>query len=229
VSELISFLESAKRAGVPLSTVYDIGAHRGEWSREVRAAVGGDTEFILFEANPNLVPDLDASGFRYYVAALSSPDRGHVDFHRRGIAGTGDSYYRETTSCYDDTEIVRLPATTLDNLMTNLDLPFPDFIKLDTQGSELDILAGGEAALARASLVLVECPIIRYNAGAPSLQDYLDFFRRRHFIPVRLVETHYGEGTLLQVDIMFASEAAKSQLSGPNSVIRPFFGRPSTQ
>jgi Methyltransferase FkbM domain len=150
---------------------------------------------------------------------LSNPGREYVNFYNG--SNTGDSYYKETTKHYDDQGSIRLPCVTLDALVKEHDLPLPNFIKLDTQGSELDILAGAESFLSSVDLIYTECPIVKYNHGAPNIQDYLDYFKRKRFIPVDILEIHRAENILLQIDIMFVSLQMKELFFGPNNFIRP--------
>ena len=66
-------------------------------------------------------------------------------------------------------------AVTLDKLVSKNNIPLPDFIKIDTQGSELDILRGGEKTISNCSLIYLECPIIEYNMGSPNLSEYIEY------------------------------------------------------
>ena len=61
-----------------------------------------------------------------------------------------------------------------DNSESTFVTHLPDFIKIDTQGSELDILKGGEKTISNCSLIYLECPIIEYNLGSPNLNDYIN-------------------------------------------------------
>ena len=203
-----------------IRTVYDIGACVGEWSKAVKAHALKNADFILFEANPAYAPILAATGFPHFMNVLSNPGREYVEFYNG--TNTGDSYYKETTKYYDEQSSIKLACTTLAQLVAQHQLPIPNFIKLDTQGSELDILAGAEAFLDQVDLIYTECPIVRYNAGAPDIQDYLDYFKARKFIPVRLLEAHHIENTLLQIDIMFMRYDAKEKFLGKNEYIRPW-------
>lgn len=220
MSGLLHFLEVIQKTGLKIDTVYDVGACVGAWSQTVKTAVLKDAEFILFEANPAYAPILATTGFRNFTTVLSNPGRDSVDFFNG--TNTGDSYYKETTKYYDNQGSITLPCTTLDKLIAEHNLPVPNFIKLDTQGSELDILAGAGSVINQVDLIYTECPIVRYNAGAPNMQDYLDYFRMRKFLPVGLLETHYIENTLLQVDIMFMRQATKEKFLGANEFVRPW-------
>ena len=206
------------QAGMSIKTVYDIGAWQGGWSRQVKSQALPNSEFILFEANPAYDAELAQSGFKYFRTVLSNPGREYVEFFNG--TNTGDSYYKETTTIYDNQPSIKLDCTTLDKLISEHNLPIPNFIKIDTQGSELDVLSGA-SFLDQVDLVYTECPIICYNKGAPTIQEYLDFFKMRNFIPVDIFEIHRGEETLMQIDIMFMKKDAKEQFLAPNIHIRP--------
>jgi hypothetical protein len=108
----------------------------------------------------------------------------------------------------------------LDELIDKHNLPIPDFIKLDTQGSELDILKGASKVMGKTSLIFTEMPIIEYNKGAPKFSDYMDFFKAHDYIPVDIFDMHRAEETLMQVDIMFMLRETKYRILGANDVIR---------
>ena len=55
------------------------------------------------------------------------------------------------------------------------------FVKIDAQGAELEILAGGEQTLERAALVQLEVAVADYNEGAPTMAEVLRFMDERGF------------------------------------------------
>ena len=91
---------------------------------------------------------------------------------------------------------------------TTLDQLFPthrfEFVKIDCQGAELDILAGGQTLLQGTDVVLLECPFAgQYNIGAPSFADYIRTLDALGFAPLDLPELHRANGILCQIDILF--------------------------
>lgn len=218
MDNLKKFLTEIQQRGLEIKTVYDIGAWTGGWSRDIKSSVLQSAEFILFEGSPERAAQLANTGFTYFGSVLSSPDKSHVDYY--STTGTGDSYYRENTENYDNVEPVKLPCTTIDNIVRLYSLPTPNFIKIDTQGSELDVLSGANSIINDVDIIYTECPIVPYNIGSPNIQEYLDFFKQRDFIPIDLLETHTFENTLVQVDLMFMRKPIKEQIFGQNKFIR---------
>jgi FkbM family methyltransferase len=219
LNNIKKFLTEIQQRGLEISTVYDIGAWTGGWSRDMKSSVLSSAEFILFEGSPERAAELSNTGFTYFGNVLSSPNKNYVDFY--STTGTGDSYYKENTENYDNISPVRLPCTTLDRLVKLYDLPKPNFIKIDTQGSELDVLSGADSVIQEVDIIYTECPIISYNIGSPNIQDYLDFFKQRDFFPVDLLETHIFDDILIQIDLMFMKKTSKEQIFGKKEFIRP--------
>jgi FkbM family methyltransferase len=182
-----------------IKTVYDIGAHRGKWSARWKRILP-KAGFYMFEANPAMAKHLSQIGIWFLIVPLSSSKQERA-FFARGTAG--DSFYPETTGVYDDVPPISVTANSLDAVAAEHKIPPPDFIKIDAQGAELDILEGGVAAYGQAKFLLSELPLAQYNAGAPPIGRYLARYREAGFKPSLLCEGHNrGEG-LVQIDVLF--------------------------
>ena len=119
------------------------------------------------------------------------------------LGETGDSYYKEHNPAYDGIIPKLIMTETLDQIIANEKLDPPDLIKLDTQGSEIDILRGAVIALASAKFVILEVPIVEYNFGAPNLVECIKFMHNHSFIPIDVTEIHVVVSRLVQIDIAF--------------------------
>ena len=77
---------------------------------------------------------------------------------------------------------IRVETTTLDTFFqSNLTLPRPDMLKLDTQGTELEILKGSEDCLRTTCLVEVEVEFLHIYKGQALFEDVLAFMRSHGF------------------------------------------------
>ncbi|MAR05810.1 MAG: hypothetical protein CL862_01725 [Cyanobium sp. NAT70] len=198
-----------------VNCIYDIGAHKGEWTLEYFQKF--TAEYHLFEANPRL-PDPLLSGAHWHNVALSS-EKGARQFFCRD--GTGDSFYRENTKNYSNQVEFMLQVETvkLDHYVFERKLKDPDVIKIDTQGAELDILSGGLKCLANSKLVLCEVPVVPFNQGAPSFDDYLKFFTMRSFLPAGVDVLHLIDGVVVQLDIVFVNQSVHKTIIGESKML----------
>lgn len=215
---IFQLVNKLKQNRMRFDTCYDIGACNGSWTRHIQTNVLPDSKFYLFEANQHYLSDLIITGHSFFINVLSNEGREFVDFYPG--CDTGDSYYKETTKWYDKQNAIKLPCTTLDKLIEENKLPIPNFLKIDTQGSELDILSAAKSVLGKTELILCEMPIIEYNSGAPNISEYLDFFRDHDYIPVEVIEIHRSEGIILQLDFAFMLRSAKNEFLGREEMIR---------
>lgn len=202
-----TFLE---RCFVP-KVFFDIGAN-DPFSREGQQTVFKPlmpaTRFFLFEAMAKHEPALVRSGEPYAICVLDGQDGQEKTFYESKVyaPGTGDSVYLERTSAYAPDALIATKHITqrLDTLVGARLWPWPDFIKLDTQGSELDILAGASECLAHARGLQIECNVQRYNEGAPLLDEVVAFARDRGFRLYDIAQFHYNKHReLLQLDAIF--------------------------
>jgi len=189
-----------RKLDVAISTVYDIGANKGEWSKELSKTLP-EAKFYLFEANEKNKKKLKDSGFEYFINCLSHSE-GTAEFFE--VGGTGDSIYKEESEVYSSVKPKIIRTTTLDKLQESKNLKKPDFIKIDTQGSEIDILKGASSIIKTCKLIQLEISITQTNLNAPTIGEYLDFMKEIDFIPLDIIEKHNRFKTeLSQVDILF--------------------------
>jgi hypothetical protein len=81
-------------------------------------------------------------------------------------------------------------------------------LKIDTQGYELQVLAGASKTLEKAQLVILEVALIEINCGGPVLHEVIAYMYVRGFVVYDIVETHRRplDGALSQVDLLFVRE-----------------------
>lgn len=192
------------------SVIYDIGAHRGDWSKELLLHNPAGLEIFLFEANPSLKPLLDAIGQKAFTAVLSDSVK-VVPFYFS--ARTGDSMFRENTERYEKTVARQVLTETLDLLISRERLPEPEIIKIDTQGSEVEILKGCRNSLNQCMAILIEMPLAPYNQGSPSTAQYFEYLNLLDFTPFELSEIHRSHGAVIQIDILFVKRSVVERLT----------------
>ena len=192
------------KKGVKIKTVYDIGAYRGDFSNFLSKTSLKGKDFYLFEANEKNEKYLNKFDFKYFIDVLSDRKK-EVKFYSK--SHTGDSYFLEQTNFYDGFDPKTKITNTLDNIVEQNNLPFPNFIKIDTQGSEIDILKGAKRVISNCKLIYLECPIIEYTFGSHNLDQYIKYLDSIDFIPYDICEVHYIDKVLVQIDILFIKKS----------------------
>jgi FkbM family methyltransferase len=186
-------------------TVLDIGANIGQF-RKIAQLTFPSAYIFSIEANPACEPYLEAITPNYYIGLLAK-DNSEYDFYGRTTdpIGTGNSVYRELTHFYsaDQLQVIKQQGIKLDDLFTK-DSTF-DLIKIDTQGSELDIMTGGRNLCKRAKAILLEVSLTKYNEGAPLYDEVLQYMDEFGFEKRDILDEAYNHGSHQQ-DILFVNK-----------------------
>lgn len=194
------FIHKMRRSGVQIREVFDVGAHDGSWTRQVRPLLPKSCSFVLFEPNESHNEHLRTTGAPYFNVVLSDSVK-EVPWY--GVGGLGDSYFQEAGRTFASFSPSMRTTTTLNEVVKQHRLVVPDLLKIDTQGSELDIIRGSSDFISDVTLVLLECPLVEYNTGAPDLRDYLSEMSSLGFVPIDVTEVHRMNGVAVQIDIAF--------------------------
>jgi FkbM family methyltransferase len=196
-------IQSLKKRGYKIDVIYDIGARHGEWSSQFMFAFP-NSKIFMFEANSSCEKELKKTGYPYYINVLSCEDGESRTFFTND--STGDSLFKENSEIYDDATAVEVTTSTLYKVVQDNKIPAPDFIKIDTQGSELEILSGADSLLSSVNAVYLEAPLVEYNKGAPNIYEYISFMKGHQFFLLDVCELHYGSNGIIQMDLLFVRD-----------------------
>jgi len=184
-----------------VGTVLDVGAAAGRWTRKALAHFP-EAQYLLIEpleerrasletlcaSHDNLRMVFAVAGDRVGTVAfdVSSDLDGSGVYGGRGAAG------RE------------VPMTTLDAEVERLQLPAPYFIKLDTHGFELPILAGAQKTLAKTSVLLVEAYNFQLTEDSVRFPELCGHLEAHGFRCADLADPMLRpDGVLWQMDLVF--------------------------
>jgi FkbM family methyltransferase len=185
--------------------ILDIGANIGQFHTLVKS-IYPEAYVFSIEASQECEPYLKQITDQYYIGLLAK-DTSEYDFYSRKDAptGTGNSIYRELTHFYSDDQlqIIKQKGIKLDDLFEP-DSEF-DLIKIDTQGSELDIISGGVNLCKKAKGILLEVSLTQYNQGAPLYDEVVTFMKEFGFRPEAILDESRNHGSHQQ-DILFIHE-----------------------
>ena len=81
-----------------------------------------------------------------------------------------------------------------------------DLIKIDTQGSELDIIKGGKNLILKSKAVILEVAYIEYNLGAPKSDEVVKYMNEMGFEEKMSIGEHYEGDDIVQKDLLFINK-----------------------
>lgn len=184
--------------------IIDVGAFHGNWTLSARK-VFGPVPTLMVEAQTALIAHLERiagqnPGVAVAHAVLGAEDGKAVQFFEMG---TGSSVFPETSDAprrVREATTRRLDAV-VEQWHSNLQNAF---LKIDVQGAELEVLAGGMGVLRACSLVQLELAMLRYNEGAPLLPQVVDWMARQGWLPTEISGFSRPRDRLVQIDMLFA-------------------------
>lgn len=161
--------------GYDIKSVLDVGAAHGHFSGYLTdffpdakiTAVECNTRDSYFLAQ---YPSWDV----HYACLGEKNCKMNFYIDPNAVTGGGNSNYKENTQCFKDPIIEEKQIVTMDEMFEGETF---DLVKIDTQGSELDIIKGGKDVLSRSTWLLLELSYLQYNEGAPLIDDVLAYTR----------------------------------------------------
>ena len=198
-------LKQLKDLGVEIEQVLDIGAYRGDFTETVKS-VWPKARIQQFEADERQKQYLNADA----KIALLGDEEKEVKFYtiedtNYGVT-TGSSIYKERTDYYKNPIVTKKNMVTLDSVLDASGDWSKGLVKIDTQGSELDILHGAKNFLnnQKPLYILLECSIQQYNENSPLIGDVVSEMAKLGYEMNDVVDLSYDQqGRLLQTDILF--------------------------
>lgn len=177
----IEYMNALKNQGVTPKVAYDIGACVLHWTNEAKR-IWKDTQYICFEAMPESEPIFVENGVQYNIGVLSNEDNKELTFFQNTNHPGGNSYYRENVEVnpaaaeyFNDGTARKVKAMTLDTIVKTRKFPLPDFVKMDVQGAEMDVLKGAQETLKTVNHLILELQKIEYNKGAPLREEVIAY------------------------------------------------------
>jgi FkbM family methyltransferase len=177
----LRFLRRILQAG---EAVIDIGANYGVYTLSMARAVGPTGSVLAFEPASATASMLEAS--------VAANGYSHVTVRRSAVsavAGTGQltvGEHSELNALARDTPagaVESVPLVTLDDCLREYGWTQVDFVKIDAEGEERNILQGGERFFSQLS------PLVEYEikAGTELHLDLVEAFTQRGYSSYRLV------------------------------------------
>ncbi len=201
-----ALFERLKLQGYTPATLLDVGANVGMFSYAF-LQVFPHCVPTMVEPNPHCEERLAQLPWERHMVAASN-ENGEADLFltKEWLQSTGSSLYRENSHHFRDEVVIRqpVPKARLDDLLAGRRF---DFVKIDTQGAELDVLQGGRQVIGQADYVLLEASMADYNPGAGRAEEIFAVLAEMGFItmePTNLFRWQgEREGKVVQIDCLF--------------------------
>lgn len=214
----LELLELVRTIGVKV--IYDIGANAGTWALLARSIIPG-ARIDAFEPL-----ETHCAAFLRNTADLTD-----IHLHRTALGASSAQRELRITSFSDASSFLALTAVgaeafgvsevssttcaivSLDDFRQERGLPFPELLKLDVQGFELEVLKGAPEVLAHANAVIVEVSFREYYSAQCLFSDVSSFLAASGFNLTALsVATSLGR-PLDQTDALFLRLGLAASLS----------------
>ena len=161
--------------------IFDIGSAVLHWTKEAKK-VWPDARYIAFEGMKEVEELYSEMDQECTLELLSNVVGRKVMYNCHPLYLGGNSYYIENEEyskaakdIYTKEYEQERTTTTLDQLVKEFNYPQPDLIKIDTQGSEIDILKGAEKTIVGVKHMIVELQHVQYNIGAKLVDESLEY------------------------------------------------------
>jgi FkbM family methyltransferase len=173
-------LAAMKRRGFNPKTAIDVGAYSGEWTVSL-LQLFPQTPVLMIEPQPAKKQRLEAltqlhNGVKLAPVLLGSAAASDVTFYQ---ADTGSSVLPDPGN--SSAQSTAMTMATLDAVTQGTYFERPDFLKLDVQGYEIEVLKGAERVLESVEAVMMEVNLIAINQGAPLVHEAVAYMAARGF------------------------------------------------
>jgi len=194
-----SCLAGLRKRGFAPRVVLDVGASDGSWTR-LAMRLWPDASYHLFEPLAHWATRLQAlaaqhPAVQYHPVALSSRDG------TASIGVTPDLYGSSLAYGGATSEEVRLAR--LDSLAASIGGPV-DLVKIDVQGHEAEVIAGGQA-IREAAVVILETYFFRFADSMRLFRETMNLMHECGFEPYEILDQlrRPRDGAVGQCDVCF--------------------------
>jgi len=203
-----------------IQCVLDVGANVGQFGDVVRHKLRFRGMIHSFEPVNQFVQQLKQKtsrddAWKIHQIALGSRQE-QIDINVTQSPGLS-SFLSPTSEAVKDfwersAILERQPVAvdTLDNFVRRLDggtLPGPTFLKIDTQGFDLEVLRGAEKTLESVRAVQFEASVRPIYEGMPDFREVLDFLMNRGFVLSAMFPVNHDQSRrLIEFDCVLVNE-----------------------
>ena len=202
-------LAAMRRRGFNANAAIDVGAYSGEWTMSLRQLFP-EAGVLMVEPQPAMKERLEAlihvhNGVAFASVLLGPAAATGVTFYQ---AETGSSVLRDSGN--GGAQSIAMEMTTLDAVTRDTRFERPDFLKLDVQGYDIEVLKGAERVLDSVEAVMMEVNLIAVYEGSPLIHEVLAYMAARGFrvYDICTLFRRPYDNALWQMDMIFVRAAS---------------------
>lgn len=200
-------LRNLKACGFDPGFTVDIGAYVGEWTEQFLEIFPGK-KVLMIEAQKSKKPFLEEvsqkhEGINFLNDLLSAADGKLVSFFENETAS-----HVEVSKENKPDGNKNYTSKTLDTVIEKNNYPWPDFMKLDVQGYELEVLKGAEKCMKNCQVCLLEVTFLDLYSGDPLILEVLNFMDNKGFqaYDISQLMRRPFDKALYQADVFFVKK-----------------------
>ena len=201
VCDLRWSLEQLKRFGFSPTNVLDVGAFQGDWARTCLSVFPHalitcvEPQDSQQESLANLASQ--TMNIKVIQVLLGKTDSFSVPFSEMG-PGSSVLLAKQATS-------ENKPMKTIDALIESGKFESPDFLKLDVQGYEIEVLEGWTKGFEQCEVIQCEISLLPLIPQAPLLHEVVAYLYNKDFLMfdvTELIRSPY-DAAVWQIDALF--------------------------
>lgn len=196
----------------PTQILLDVGANKGKFTEYFYKDF---KEYYLFEPNPELVDELK---IKFKDTDITILNYGTGDVPKKTILNITNDSASSLSSIKNQTEAlgnnfrntevvneINIEIKRLDNFLDNIDLKNKKlFVKIDTQGCDLETLKGLGKYISQVKFIKIEMPCIKLYDTSYDHWDILNYLKENKFVPVHFENiSREKNGKLIEYDCFF--------------------------
>jgi FkbM family methyltransferase len=203
-------LERLARCGFRPRLIFDVGAYEGMIARAC-LALWPDVSIACFEVLPDKLAMLRQltehhPGVRLFPCLLGAKSKQSVVLHE--VESASSILVEHVNQSFPTSSH---PMRTIDEICAeHYDGRAPDFLKLDVQGYELEVLKGAERALPGMQAILAELNALDIHQQVPLLDEIVRWLSDRGWVAYDICALHRRplDDALWQADFIFVPRAS---------------------
>jgi FkbM family methyltransferase len=202
-----------RRASIRPTTVLDVGANVGQFSRAARSVLGAPIVHA-FEPHAEAARSFrrNLAGERgvvlHEVALGAAPAAAELHRHASTLASSLRPVRSGATEAWARDQLTPAPVEVrrLDDVLGETDIRPPTLLKIDVQGTELDVLAGVGRHRASLTWLLVEVSFTQVYEGEPLFDEVHTHLAAQDWGLMWPVDALRGtDGSVAQLDLLYRS------------------------